>query len=246
MMDLHNIMEDVVSDYLEEILKEKKDICSCIQCKTDMACYVLNKVKPMYVVSSRGIIHSENKRRLNFQDDIDIYSIILEAIDVISLAKRHDVDIKIPEIDIMKEMKENEAILRSSYFFNFPQIVGRILDSQTFEPIFDAEVTLNVKIADENVRMFNNNWKNPLTIVPQMEGVFTFWPAPVVGEKEGIQKEFQLNIKIKKEGYECIRRYFEIQSISTNELTRKIKQGKIYRMEDIYLYPEGLGEEQTV
>jgi competence protein ComFB len=245
-MELHNIMEDVVSDYLEEVLSHKKDICSCTQCKTDMACYTLNKVQPMYVVSSRGIIHSENKRRLNFQDDIDIFSIVLEAVEVISKTKRHDINFKIPEIDIITEFNEgNDELLRSKFFFNFPQIVGRVLDSATLGPLFDVEVVLNHNISDENIKMFNDNWKNPLTLVPQMEGVFSFWPAPMLGEKEGIQKDIQLNISIKKKGYEEIRRYFEIRSISTNELTKIIKKGKIYRLDDIYLYPEGLGEESN-
>jgi competence protein ComFB len=243
-MELHNIMEDIVSEYLDEVLLEKKGICTCDQCRTDMACYALNKVRPMYVVSSRGIIHSENKRRLNFQDDIDIYSIVLEAIDVISKTKRHDIDLKIPEIDIFSEFKDNgDNLIRGKYFFNFPQIVGRVLESDTLNPIDDVEIALNHMIADEHVKMFNNNWKNPLHLVPQMEGSFSFWPAPLIGEKEGIQKEFQLNIHIKKPGYETIRRYFEIRSVSTNELTKIIKKGKIYRLDDIYLYPEGLGEE---
>ena len=245
-MELHNIMEDVVSDYLEEVLSQKKDICSCEQCKTDMACYTLNKVQPMYVVSSRGIIHSENKRRLNFQDDIDIYSVILEAIEVISKTKRHDMDINIPDDNMLSELSDiSDDEIRSKFFFNFPQIVGRVIDSGTLNPVSDVEITLNYKISDEPVKMFNSNWKNPLELVPQMQGVFTFWPAPMVGEKEGIQKQFQLNLKIKKKGYETIRRFFELHSISTNELTKKIKQGKIYRLDDIYLYPEGLGEDDA-
>jgi competence protein ComFB len=243
-MELHNIMEDVVSDYIEEVLSQKKDICSCAQCKTDMACYTLNKVQPMYVVSSRGIIHTENKRRLNFQDDIDIFSIVLESVEVISKTKRHDINFSIPEIDIVSEFKVgNDDLIRSKYFFNFPQIVGRVLDSGTLSPLDNVEIVLNYNISDENVKMFNGNWRNPLLLVPQMEGVFSFWPAPMIGEKEGIQKDVQLNIRINKSGYEEIRRYFEIRSISTNELTKIIKKGKIYRLDDIYLYPEGLGEE---
>ncbi len=35
-MVIHNLMEDIVKETLEDILKEKKDICQCEQCKMDM------------------------------------------------------------------------------------------------------------------------------------------------------------------------------------------------------------------
>jgi competence protein ComFB len=244
-MNLHNIMEEIVYEYLDDVLKEKNDICKCNQCKTDMACYALNKVKPMYVVSSRGIIHSENERRQNFQDEIDIFSIIIEAVDVVSKTKRHETDFEKENIDFRSNMKNDEdTSLRGKFFFNFPQIVGRILDSQTLSPLSEVDILLSFNNSTEPIKMFNNQWKNPLFIVPQMQGGFTFWPSPIVGEKEGIQKDFQLSIEIKKSGYELIHRYFEIRCISTNELTKVIKKGKIYRLDDIYLYPEGLGEEK--
>ncbi|HOV14189.1 MAG TPA: late competence development ComFB family protein, partial [Spirochaetota bacterium] len=90
-MDLHNLMEDVILQYLDEVLSLKKEeICKCEQCRLDMACYALNKIKPMYVVSSRGVIHTENKRRLNYQNEIDTYSIVTEAVDVVSKTRRHE------------------------------------------------------------------------------------------------------------------------------------------------------------
>ena len=35
-MDLHNLMEDVILQYLDEILSQKDDICKCEQCRLDM------------------------------------------------------------------------------------------------------------------------------------------------------------------------------------------------------------------
>ncbi|OHD18630.1 MAG: hypothetical protein A2086_17000 [Spirochaetes bacterium GWD1_27_9] len=242
-MDLHNIMEDVILDYLAEILEAKKNICKCEQCKLDMACYALNKVKPMYVVSSRGIIHRQNQKRLNYQEEIDTYSIITEAVDVVSKTRRHN-DIQYDAKNVIYQTEEIEYHSGDACFYNFPQIVGRVLDCQTLLPISDVEVTLNYDTSDNAVKMFNGRWKNPLTIVSQMEGLFSFWSAPEFAEKEGIQKEFQLNLKIKKEGFEEIRRFFQIRLISTKELNRFIKSENIFQIEDIYLYPEGVGEEE--
>jgi competence protein ComFB len=244
LMALHNIMEDVVSQYLNDILKEKNDICNCEQCMEDMKCYALNKVKPMYVVSSRGVIHTENKKRLNYQDEIDVYSIVVEAVSIVSKTKRHDEKINLDGIVRSCEEEETKYTSKSGCFFNFPQIVGRILDSETLNAIDDVEVSLNYQEFDAPLKMFNNKWKNPLKMVSQMEGVFTFWPAPEPSEKNGIQKEYQLNLKISKPGYETIRRFIQLRIISVNELNSFVKTENIYYLDDIYLYPEGLGEEE--
>jgi len=242
-MALHNIMEDIVRQYVKEILSEKQDLCKCDQCIEDMTCYALNKVKPMYVVSSRGIIHSQNKKRLNYQDEIDVYSIVVEAVNVVSNTKRHD-DLN-KYSGIKEKIQNNESITFSKKccYFNFPQIVGRILDSETLNPIDDVEIALNFVESDKLVGMFNDKWVNPQKIVKQMQGAFSFWPAPEKSGKEGIQKDFQLNLKISKPGYESIRRFIEIRLFSACELNDLVKTENIYYIDDIYLYPEGLGEE---
>ena len=128
-MYIHNTMEDIVLQYLEEILSLKKDICKCEQCKTDMACYALNKISPMYIVSSRGIIHTENKKREHIQEEVDIYAIVSEAIDIVANTRRHEVDdqYKNIELDLSKHAPKYRS--DNDVFFNFPQVIGRIFDS---------------------------------------------------------------------------------------------------------------------
>lgn len=242
-MDLHNLMEDVILQYLEEVLNLKKDnICKCEQCKLDMACYALNKVKPMYVVSSRGVVHSQNMKRLNYQNDIDVYSIVTEAVDVVSKTRRHDD--YFPKNDTSVTQGCEYENLKGNFFFNFPQIIGRVLDSDTLSPMSDVKISLNAETSDESVKMFNERWKNPVNLVNQMQGAFSFWPVPSISDKEGIQKDFQFNLKISKEGYEPIRKFFEIRVISSKILNRFIINDNIFYIEDIYLYPEGLGEDE--
>ena len=65
-MDIRNIMEDAVKVLVEELFeredREKRlGYCTCDQCKLDVQCYVLNRVKPEYIVSSRGLAYSEKE-----------------------------------------------------------------------------------------------------------------------------------------------------------------------------------------
>ena len=101
-MNIHNTMEDIVLKYLNDILAEKEDTCTCEQCKLDMVSYALNRVRPMYVVSSRGIIHTENKKKKRIQEEIDVYSMVAEAIEVVSNARRHDIDLKNKALEFQK------------------------------------------------------------------------------------------------------------------------------------------------
>jgi competence protein ComFB len=238
-MDIHNTMEDIVLHYLEEILILKNDICKCEQCKTDMACYVLNKVKPMYVVSSRGIIHAENFKRNYIQEEIDIYSIVAQAVEVVSNKRRHEVEEKLKNEQNDFSNDELKYFSDSGNFYNFPQIVGRLFDSLTIRPIDDAQITLLKENDKDNVvPMFNKCWFNPAIIVPQMNGTYTFWPAPIPAEKADIQKDFYMNVEIVKEGYDKLCKYFFIRLISSNYLKKHIKKENIYYIDDLFITPK--------
>ncbi len=233
-MYFHNTIEDIVLKYLNDVLSEKNNICKCKQCFNDMACYVLNRIKPMYVVSSRGIIHTENKRREDRQDEIDVYTTISEAIEVVSGTRRHEVnsdyEVKTEKFDINPGEK-----LPNEYYYNFPQLVGRVFDSSNLAPIFDAEVILYDKMSENRIIMYNNQWTNPVELVPQMEGTFTFWPAPVPSTKSHIQKDFYMNISVIKKGYEPIIKFFYIRLVSSKELRNFITKEHIFYIDDIFI-----------
>ena len=234
-MDIHNTMEDVVLQYLEELLEFKENICKCYRCKIDMACYALNKVRPMYVVSSRGGIHTENIKKNHVQNEIDIYATVAEAIDVVSSTRRHEVNEKLNSEDDDYKEDYSRFYSESGCYFNFPQIVGRILDSETINPVSDAQITLCHDTTDEKIQMFNKLWNNPIHIVLQTKGTYSFWPVPIPAPKAGLQKDFHLNIKIEKHGYEPLRKFLIIRTISDNRLRRYIKKENIYYIDDIFI-----------
>ena len=230
-MEIHNLIEDVVIRFLDEVLEEKDDICKCHQCKLDMACFALNKIRPMYVVSSRGIIHSEAEKRESNQKDIDVMSVVIEAVNVVSKTRRHGETIK-------RDLPEQSNHDKNGFYFNFPHIIGRVIDTESFMPASDLEIYLHYDTGTEPVKMMNSRWKNPVSIVEQMAGTFTFWPSSIKAEKKGIQKDFQLNIELKKEGYDTIRKYFEIRLISDNSVPDFTFNNNVFHLDDIFLYKE--------
>lgn len=238
MIVLHNTMEDLVIRFLEEILKDKEDVCKCDYCKTDMAAYALNRIKPMYVVSSRGVIHTENFKRKKIQEEIDIYAVVIEAVNVVSKLKRHEVDHNINNInesncyEVFKKFKEG------GIYYNFPQIVGRVLDASTIKSIDNAKITLFYEDGNKAVPMCNTRWHNPLTLLPQMDGTFTFWPIPIEAKKENVQKDFYFNIQIEKENYAPLRKYFYLRVVSKPLFRTAIDKHDIFYLDDIYITPE--------
>ena len=241
-MEIHNTMEDIVLKYLDEILSLKKDVCKCEHCKMDMICYALNRVKPMYMISSRGFIHVENKEREHRQEKIDVYAIIANAITVVSETRRHEVNHNYKDIDVESSQSTINHQSKSEYFYNFPQIIGRILDSSRLIPLSDVKIALFYETGRDIVPMYNARWLNPIDIVSQMGGTYTFWPGPIAAKKSGIQKDFYMNIEIKKNGFDPIHKFFFTRIISSNKLRRFIKKENVFYIDDIFLTPEGAEE----
>ncbi len=236
-MEIHNTMEDVVLRYLDEFLKAKKDICKCDQCRLDMACFALNKIRPLYVASGRGVVHTEFNKRQNAQNDIDVLSTISEAVTVISSTRRHEND-KPVELKDDNYNDYGNFETEGNFFYNFSQIVGRVLDAENMLPLSDVKVELFSSLDNKHARMFSKRWKNPLTIVEAMKGIFNFWPEPVLTNQDGIQTDFQYSIRVSCEGYESLMRTFDIRVISSSKLKRSINKDNIYYLEDIYLSKE--------
>ena len=114
-MEIHNTNEDTVKQIIEDYCSnenfDKDKYCSCIQCKLDVACYVLNNSKPRYTVSSRGIIHHEMDYISKLQETADLYHLVKDGFEIIATHKRPGVD---HSIDSPEKVK-------SGLYFNFSQ-----------------------------------------------------------------------------------------------------------------------------
>lgn len=88
-MVLKNYMEEIVFNYLEEVLKDI-DMCKCDTCKLDIAAKALNELPPQYFVTKKGEVYSKIKN-LRIQFEVDIISAITRAADLIKKNPRHDI-----------------------------------------------------------------------------------------------------------------------------------------------------------
>lgn len=229
-MFIHNIMEDKVLSFLAEILKEKKGICKCQQCQMDMACYALNKLKPKYIISSRGIVHSNDSSLETQQNNADIFAVINEAVEKVSSSTRHS-----PQFEYKELQEKITGAQEEIFYYNFPQITGRVICSDSLLPIIDAKVWLLNNNDEKPITMVNNSWNNPVHLVDRMNGSFAFWPVPLITKDNNKEMEFQFNIKIQKNEYETLFKLVVSQITSSDKMVNIINTGNIIDLGDIHI-----------
>lgn len=231
-MEIYNLMEDYVKDAIKVLLEDKKGICKCEQCRMDMVCYCLNKIKPRYVISSRGFVHTRNEKRENMQMNIDILAVSQEAIEIISRMPRHAQKIKAENADD----KEDQSETGKNYFF-FPVFVGRVVN-ENFQSITDVKVTLTFAESGEIAEMISDHWENPTKLVPAMDGTFSFHTHPLDAEESGVKQKFKFYLAFEKEGYETTYKYFEVTLISSTSSREADIAANFFQIEDAILFKE--------
>lgn len=228
-MRVHNLVKDLVIQRAEEMFSrqaelEAKGLCASADCLLDVVCYVLNRVPPEYVVSGRGVAHSETgEYNQKLQRLADITRLIHEGMEVVTRNRRprgsgsfeHD---------------------REGIFFNFPSIIGRLFNGVTFEPIAGVSVSLK----DEQgslVRVIDPNWQNPYAMVPNTAGTFLFWPHPVRAEEENLERRFLFTLAVDDEQYEPFRYAFPLEVSSRPQFMDFVNTTASHRLKDLYLFP---------
>ena len=88
MEGLKNLMEDNVEQTINKLLPTMPHICSCNECKLDMATYALNRLKPKYARTSRGVI-MHRFDTLAAQADAEILSAVVAAMEIIGAHPHH-------------------------------------------------------------------------------------------------------------------------------------------------------------
>ncbi len=87
-MEVYNYMEYIVQDALEDILKNKGDICKCQKCRLDMQALALNKLPPKYVVSEKGRVFTK-LQEVEIQFRADVLREVTKAITQVSKNPTH-------------------------------------------------------------------------------------------------------------------------------------------------------------
>jgi competence protein ComFB len=238
MMDIRNVMEDSVKAVVEELFeieaKEKRlGFCTCDQCKVDVACYVLNRVKPEYIVSSRGLAYSEKEGLDKVQRRADVISLVKEGWGKVSHAPR-------PSSDHAGARPSAAEIEGPTY--NFPTIMGRVFDGRTFAPLGDGTVRLVADAAD--VEMLDPNWQNPFVLAGATGGTFIFWPKPLSASASDGERKFIFEIKVDVPGLEGLSHFIEMSLSPERSVRLDFSLQRVHKVPDLYLFPEGQGDEE--
>jgi competence protein ComFB len=83
---LHNVVEDLVEEWLEKVLPQY-NCCKCIKCRMDMMAMSLNKLKPHYVVA-RSAYTKAHYFNLAMQNEI--LMAVVTSVEFIKDHPRHD------------------------------------------------------------------------------------------------------------------------------------------------------------
>ena len=236
-MNVHNMMEDLVTAEVNGLYEQvKRDkaawlSCDCKNCRLDTISYVLNRIPPKYVVSGRGVTHS-NEIFSDHQLIADISAVAMDGLRIISSTKRPFHSLPREECEVQRE--ENPS-------FNFPTFTGYLLDGSTFEPISGAKVLL--KLDGNPVKMVDMTWANPTQTFQSTKGAFTFWASSLPAVQAGESRKFEFEIEIEAEGYEKSFHYFDVPIISDKTKKSELNTACSIKIRDIVLFKREIFEE---
>jgi competence protein ComFB len=237
-MELHNTIKGKVISKVEEIFQtiNKSEntgkFCTCDQCKMDVICYVLNRTPPRYIVSNRGASRSLVEGIEVQQQTADIAALIHDGLKQVSHNLR-------PNFAHSGE-KSTDPDVAEVPKFNIPTIMGRVFDGDNFAPL--SEATVELLWAGELVTMKDGNWQNPYHIVPNIEGNFSFWPAPVAASRADKHKIFEYILRVSAPEFETINHVFKIPVASAIQASMSFNPDRTFKLPDLYMFPPGEAE----
>ncbi|MCL2478757.1 MAG: late competence development ComFB family protein [Treponema sp.] len=234
-MELHNIVEDIVLPKVDDIFDSinaagnSEKLCTCSQCRTDTACYVLNRVTPFYMVSNRGADRVRQESIEHQQKDADIVALIHEGLKRVNHNQR-------PHFSHDSSLADQGTQLGQPVF-NIPTITGRLFSGSNFAPVSDVDIKLYYNGA--LIEMKDGNWQNPLRLVSHTEGNFSCWAVSFPAKKTGQQENFQFTITVEAPEYETLNNVFKIPVTSEIQTIKSFSLGRVFKLSDLFLFPPG-------
>ena len=227
MHDIHNIMEDLATRVVDDVLsamaaKQANDICTSELCRQDAICFVLNRVPPRYVSSARGIAHTSQELKEDQQLLVDLTTLAHEGLRRISTVRRY---YYAPEVRGVEGGR--------GPVFPFPAVRGRVINGSTFAPVSDVAVSLYYK--DALVPMMDPRWENPYVVSRDTYGTFCFWPRAEVAEKDTEERRFNFELYIEDDRYEPLRHAFSLTVHSC--LPEQVEHPADFMLPDVFLLP---------
>lgn len=231
-MEIHNLMEDLVLDTVNELFDSKEkgsagSWCTCGQCRQDVACFVLNRLKPEYVVSGRGVAYVEQDYGEKLQKIADVVSLVREGWSKVNASKRPNHP---------HTLAADEQTRIAGPVFNLPPIMGRLFNGSNFEPI--SNITIKLYDGDTLVPMMDSNWQNPCSIVEHTAGTFIFWPHPVPCTVLGESRLFSYEIRAEIPGFEDLNHFVELEVVSSATACLQFSMHAMHHLADLIVFPK--------
>ena len=230
-MEIHNLMEDEVLRIVNETCDEEEaaaapnNYCTSRLCRLDTACYVLNRLKPRYVTSARGMAHVETDISENPQTLIDAVTLTHEALRRVSFVQRSYYN----EVEASPPRK-----LIEGPHFNFPTIKGRLFHGLTFEPM--AGIDIELRRNEELVTMFDPRWQNPFPLASNTYGTYLFWPESFPAEADAVET-FDFAITAHAPGFEPLGHFFSLRMPADPRRAEVFRFDREHVISDLYLFP---------
>lgn len=86
-----NYMEEIVKNYLKNILKTDTayaNVCKCEQCIDDIMAKALNNLKPCYITTKKGEVYAEYSS-LETQHQAEVIAEVIRAIEYVAVHPNH-------------------------------------------------------------------------------------------------------------------------------------------------------------
>lgn len=90
---LKNHMEVLIENHLPSLIKDTSHVKNCEKCQNDIQAIALNNLKPMYIMSDKGMIYTKLKE-LDLQFQSDIIRELVQAISLVESHPRHEVGLE--------------------------------------------------------------------------------------------------------------------------------------------------------
>ena len=236
-MDLHNTVEDIVISRVDEIfdaLEEKNDekFCICNQCRMDIICYALNRLRPHYIQSHRGASRVKTDSLDYQQQKADIAAVIYDGFKRVNHNQRPN----------FSHSGEHDDLNPNSKYpvFNVPTIMGRLFNGDNFAPLHEA--TLELLWKGERVSMKDGNWQNPSHLVQHTEGTYSFWPAPALASRPNNHKIFEFTLRVSSPGFDTMTHFFKIPVVSETREAGSFNLERTFKLPDLYMFAPGEAE----
>lgn len=234
-MKLKNYQEDIVLRAIEIALEDQPDLLSDAEFVNDVAAYVLNRVTPRYVMSERGFLrlaleHSDDEATdQSMANVIGMMMLVNRGVELVQSRRRGHAPRSAS--DGGEQGDDSQAGL--TLVHNYPQLIGRVVDARTGNPVYGATVQLYVD--GKLVPPESGGWHNPYVTREKTQGHFSFWPQSVNDDEEELETETE--IVVEHPDYQRASRVMTLQTSGTLNRTEIITGDQIMSISPIELEP---------